>query len=89
MRNRFFIFLFFKRTCGLRKLFSRLDSNFQKPEGPRQTDKSFPKTNKNPLLRKIEAEESPPKYKGKLDQCFTRMVKAKAGDIPQEEKNQN
>jgi hypothetical protein len=36
----------------LSKLFSRLHSNFEKPEGPPHTGRSF--QNKNHVLRKVE-----------------------------------
>jgi hypothetical protein len=57
------------RTSSLWKLFSRLDSNFQKREGPCHTDRSFQK--KNPVLWNIKAGERPQnireKKKEKLD----------------------
>jgi hypothetical protein len=53
------------RTSGLWKLFSRLDSNFQKREGLCHTDRSLAK--KHPVLRNIEAWERPQNTKEKMD----------------------
>jgi hypothetical protein len=57
------------RISGLWKLFSRLDSNFQKPERPHQTGRSFQK--KIHVLGKIEAGECPQNTKETMDACFT------------------
>jgi hypothetical protein len=55
-------------TFGLYKLFSRQNSNFQKPEGPHQIGRVFQK--KIPVHRKIEAGEHHHNTKEKMDHCF-------------------
>jgi hypothetical protein len=57
------------RTSGLRKVFSRLDINFQKPEGPpHQTGMSF--FFKIMSSRKLRLGKCPQNTKEKMDWCF-------------------